>query len=444
MYSAYVTQSPLSPVGSTFTFKGKFADANQKQAFRVYYSDNTFSDFEFKKIKSLYYSATSTANPPCNVIKPNQVQPIIFPLCQVTNATISFPNVKWITAFENPELCFGTVTDYEYQLPANWKIGTFTSTGTNWFSGTNSVVVTSDLGTGDGGVIRIRASNKTCGAGLAANGPITNVLISRPAPNLTFTATQTPICFGTTKAITLNNIPSGASVSWAVTYPNNSQLQIIGCSTCSTVTIQNSGTDNVIGTVTATVQDCSNTYVKTYNVTLGSPPYGIITPYLNYCLGGSDWELGLQASSPDPTVTQYLWSRDGVPAGSGSSWYTYEFPPSCMTIGLKVGNACGVSTEGTQVFCPPCSYRMAISPNPAKGQMNISLDNSLLAKEGKQNSNVIFKLVKAGNSQIIRQWSFTNNQKVYSINITGIRKGIYILEMSAGNEKESKQVVIEE
>ena len=55
LYSASVTQLPTSPVGSTFTFKGKFGDANQKQAFRIYYTDNTFYDFEFKKIKSLIF-----------------------------------------------------------------------------------------------------------------------------------------------------------------------------------------------------------------------------------------------------------------------------------------------------------------------------------------------------------------------------------------------------
>lgn len=44
-----ITQLPTSPVGSTFTFKGKFADANQKQIFRVYFSDKTSYGFEFLK-----------------------------------------------------------------------------------------------------------------------------------------------------------------------------------------------------------------------------------------------------------------------------------------------------------------------------------------------------------------------------------------------------------
>ena len=37
----FVTQLPTPPVGTTFTFKGKFADANQNQRFRIYHPDNT-------------------------------------------------------------------------------------------------------------------------------------------------------------------------------------------------------------------------------------------------------------------------------------------------------------------------------------------------------------------------------------------------------------------
>lgn len=62
----YVTELPTSPVGSTFTFKGKFADLNQKQTFRIYYQDNSSTPFDFKKIKSLFYGTT------CTPIQPNQ------------------------------------------------------------------------------------------------------------------------------------------------------------------------------------------------------------------------------------------------------------------------------------------------------------------------------------------------------------------------------------
>lgn len=101
----FVTQSPQTPVETTFTFKGKFGDANQKQTFKIYYTDGTSYDFDFKQIKSLFYSATSTTFPPRNVIMPNQTT-LTFPRCQVANATISFPNIQWFTNYENPEICF--------------------------------------------------------------------------------------------------------------------------------------------------------------------------------------------------------------------------------------------------------------------------------------------------------------------------------------------------
>lgn len=437
-----VVQQPFnistSGANKIFNFIGKFADYNNKQTFTVYYTNTSGQaatwDATFIKIKSLLTpNSFSQIFPTPTIITAQR--------CQIQNFNINFANVKYGNPWETPPVGYGTVTNYQYLLPNAWKLGTTPSDGTTWLNGSSNVTITSGLSTGDGTNIRIRPVNTACGTGLVA-GQESYVAISRPAPNLTITATQSYICTtGGTTNLTLNNIPSGATVTWSIVYPPG-QAQIVGCTTCATATLQRIGTDNVITTIKATVLHCSFTYEKTFNVTLGTPPNGIITPYLNYCLGGSDWELGLQASSPDPTVTQYLWSRDGVPAGSGSTWYTYEFPPSCMTIGLKAGNACGFSPEGTQVFCPPCSYRMAISPNPAKDQLNVILENSFLEKKNILNNIVLFKLIRVDNPQFIRQWSFKRIQKNYSLNLNGLKKGIYTLELSTGDEKETKQVVI--
>lgn len=82
----YVTQPPTPPVGTTFTFKGKFGDANQKQTFRIYHPDNTSTPFEFKKIKSLFYSTS------CGQV-PNQ-STITVPRCQIANIPINISNVQ--------------------------------------------------------------------------------------------------------------------------------------------------------------------------------------------------------------------------------------------------------------------------------------------------------------------------------------------------------------
>lgn len=66
----FVTQLPQAPVGTTFTFKGKFGDANQKQTFKIYHPDGTQTDFDFKKIKSLFFNNTISTS--CLPIQLNQ------------------------------------------------------------------------------------------------------------------------------------------------------------------------------------------------------------------------------------------------------------------------------------------------------------------------------------------------------------------------------------
>lgn len=145
----YITQLPIPPVSNTVTFKAKFADLNQKQTFEIHYTDGSQSNFDFYKVKSLFY-----ANP-CSAVP--YVPNIIAPRCEISNFNISFTKGEYGTAFTSPILCFGSISDYEYLIPANWKIGTTVSNGTTWIQGSNNVIISSDLSTGDGMFVTIRA-----------------------------------------------------------------------------------------------------------------------------------------------------------------------------------------------------------------------------------------------------------------------------------------------
>ncbi len=235
--------------------------------------------------------------------------------------------------------------------------------------------------------------------------------------------------------VRVSNIICLSPINWTILSGN---ATITGGQGTNAVTVQTTGNG------TFRISASTAGYIDEKDIFHGAPPYGVITPYLNYCLGGSDWELGLQASSPDPTVTEYLWSRDGVSVGGGSTYATYEFPPSCMIIGLKAGNACGFSPEGTQQFCPPCPYRMAIGPNPAKGQLIVSFDKVFLLKHKTDKNNIVFRLIKIGNLEVVRQWSFKSIQPTYSLQLNNIKQGVYTLEMVIGKERESRQVIVVE
>lgn len=224
-----ITQSPYnitsSATNSSFNFKGKFYDANQTQIFVVNYSNNgnQSKQFPFKKIKSLFF--TSACTPP---IQPNQtsVQPAI---CSAVNIPISFNNISWNNSFE--ALCYGAITTYEYQLPAGWKVGTtFTSTGSNWYAGGNSVTVTTNLLGGNGSVISIRTTNN-CGSGLSNNSIPVNIGVTRPnAPALKLNGASSLTLYcgdATAKIFTVQN-PAACVTSYEWVTANKGWFDVNG------------------------------------------------------------------------------------------------------------------------------------------------------------------------------------------------------------------------
>ncbi|MFT3946268.1 MAG: T9SS type A sorting domain-containing protein [Agriterribacter sp.] len=210
-----ITQQPtaFNAANTNFKFKAKFADVNSKQFVEIQYNSNGKDVFkpEYKKVKSLFYANANN----CDVIQPKftsnnaPVTSFSAPLCQVSTFNITFSNIKWYTEFESPKICFGSISDYEYLLPAGWKLGNNTSNGTAWLQGTNTVTITSDLSTGHGSTILIRPKN-TCGANLA-NGQIpAQIGIIRSAGNLTMSASPNSIPCGSTSPVTftINNTSS--------------------------------------------------------------------------------------------------------------------------------------------------------------------------------------------------------------------------------------------
>lgn len=130
-----VVQQPFNITSSggniTFSFTGRFSDYNNKQTFRIFYTNSsgvaTTWDATFPKIKSLL-----TANS-FSQISPSPTS-ITAQRCQAQNFNISFANVQYGNPWENPPIGYGTVTNYEYLLPAGWSLNGTPSTG-NWMAG---------------------------------------------------------------------------------------------------------------------------------------------------------------------------------------------------------------------------------------------------------------------------------------------------------------------
>jgi hypothetical protein len=464
----YVTQLPTQPVGSTFIFKGKFADANIKQSFRIIYTDNTSYDFEFRKIKSLFYNNQGSQtcprlNPSTTLIQPAR--------CQVVNIPISVTPVSWYTYGENPDYCFGMITTYEYLLPNGWSIGTNVSDGTRWIQSGSSVTVTSDASHGDGGTIQIRPYNN-CGAGLANGYVPVSINISRLRPPLSIISGngQDYICSGTVNYSISGSLPPGATVTWSLNNSSYVSIPNPGTGTTVPVSFVSQGT----ATLTATVTDCIETYPAiTKNIIAGPYIDGFYTVIANsYSCPGCQFNLTGGASmllAPNDVATficnvtsQSLsninWTWSGYTPtnpiiGNGGLGLTFSLPvaSTAWTTRTTYWNITAQHPCGNVNITIPFSvitrgwgFSIVASPNPATNNLAVTFSNeSDSISSLSQSENVVMNLYNFNSTQIVKQWKFKNDQRQYNLNVSGLKAGQYILVVYRGKYQSSTQIRIE-
>ncbi len=199
----FISQQPydFDIQNKSFKIKIKFADINNTQSLNIYYNNsNNVYPVNFFKIKSLFSYTTNF--PYCPGIQ-TPLSPINAPLCKINSFPINFTPVQWQNTSLGQFLCFGTINDYEYLLPANWKLNTIVSTGSNWIQGSNNANITTDLYTQ--GDILISPKNN-CGPNLTNSPSYTTINVNRP-PGFTVLPAVVSIPCGSTDPVnfTVNN-----------------------------------------------------------------------------------------------------------------------------------------------------------------------------------------------------------------------------------------------
>jgi hypothetical protein len=432
----------------TFDFTGRFADYNNKQTFRVNYTNSSGQaatwDATFPKIKSLLTAYS------CSQVFPSPTM-INVPRCQTGNFNISFSNVQYGNPFESPQICYGTITNYEYLLPTGWSLGGITSNGSNWIAGGNNVTVTSDLSTGDGSVIKIRPVNTSCTTGLTF-GQEAYVNISRPQPTLSISSNQFTICSGSAD-FTINGMPDGATVQWSLS--NTTDASIVGCSTCTTVTVARNTSYSTIVSLKATVTHCTFTYEKEADITLGNPftawPY-VIGPDPECLQMGGPVLYGAIISPPGASVIwgyiegQYSGTINYVDAG-GLNQATITIPNNLQNnqIYVAVQNDCGTGVPAIEAFeytedCGPgqewrkkpaanddsdkMESGFKLFPNPPSNQITFQVPNEYVGKS------ILY--ITDLNGRIRLRLNVLNS--IQTINISHLNNGFYLLRL-VGNSK---------
>jgi hypothetical protein len=435
----------------TFDFVGRFSDYNNKQTFTINYLNlsgipSTW-DATYIKVKSLLVANS------CSHISPNQGSINALP-CEIANHAISFSNVQYGNSFESPQICYGTVTSYEYLLPVGWVLNSTTSTGSNWIGGSNSVMVTSDLS--HGGNISIRPAN-SCTSGLIT-GEIVTIPVIRQKPPLTFTGGFS-VC--TSQNFQANSVPAWVTnYTWLVT-PNTVFGNSNPTSNPTTVTKIASGEGDIQLTISSS--SCPLNFVYNTLEITGNPKlvaglpsvqsteslivYGSPGDENDLCLdeekiydfttgSGSTttWSYVTHSGNPQPS-----WS----PMGEDLSLLFFRSTQHTIVFHMDVANPCGSTTYDfgfNQVDCTSKTNApnlFKISPNPANNFLNITpieLNKDL-------NEKLISEVIISDLNSVVHVRKIFQNIKSTQLSIGNLKLGTYFVRIISGDYFEVQTLI---
>lgn len=270
----------------------------------------------------------------------------------------------------------------------------------------------------------------------------------------------------------INNLPTGATVSWSVTPAGIVTINSPNA-TQTTLTRVGNGIIELRATVSGT-GTCGSPVVITKVVTVGSGTTGSITATYNspsnpaqplYPLAKFDLTtyydacLSLRIIPTNvPSGATVTWSA----TAPGASWqqvgnyFVCFFTTLNQTadVNLSISTSCGSSYAHYRFRCVnsgvcggPTPLRAIISPNPAQQTVTVTLneENSIAAKAGVsvQSGNSITQ-VKIYNVHglTVKSVQYTGMTKQVQIDIAGILPGLYFIEVSNGIDKQTSKLVI--
>lgn len=300
-----------------------------------------------------------------------------------------------------------------------------------------------------GGTNATRLSNWLDQTGTNAITTNTTNVSNLFAPNASFSISGDNIfCTTTSNNYFISNLPVGATVQWQVT--PSGIVTVNSPNSAQTTLTKNS--DGVITLSVSITNPCGSPYVATKTITTGTPNLtGTINP------ASSTQPLGMfnNITGPATTYVSYTWpSVSNITITTlGSNPYTpvYSYTGGFyfnLTGGLAIRIA-GTSTCNGSVYSDRYftrssgGYRMIVSPNPAKEKMTVSIvDVSPSIKSSTLQEPVTMTLYNANSMLLIKRWTFSANQKDYTLNIQAIKMGQYVLVVEKGKNRQSQKITI--
>lgn len=225
------------------------------------------------------------------------------------------------------------------------------------------------------------------------------------------------------KIVLAGHSDNGSNIDFAVVRYNNDACPLINLSQSPTICNGESvAVSNNTYTTSGTYKDtlmaafgCDS--MITTNLTVNS----IYNVTLDTTISiGNSIQVGDSIYNSPGTYTNTLFSSKGC--------------DSIVSLNLTVLLITGIGEEGIGSE----KWEVKIYPNPTNGK--IQLIPSRLSGEGNQNSLIGIEIYNLSGEKI---YSTTVNNKQKTVDISAQPKGIYFVEMSYGNERRSKKIILE-
>ncbi len=179
----------------------------------------------------------------------------------------------------------------------------------------------------------------------------------------------------------------------------------------------------------------------TNNSVIWLPPnqsFGVTAYITNPNLPSPTWS---RAASSYP----FSWSSSGTQLNfSGTAGSTaYNQRNGTFTFSVNTGCSVTATTYTWPVIVQSGGFRVAASPNPATDNVVVSIaDESEEVKNLSREETVSMTLYKLDGTSVVKRWIFKNNQNKFTVNVSDVKKGNYILKVQKGKHQQSEQIII--
>lgn len=279
----------------------------------------------------------------------------------------------------------------------------------------------------------------------------------------------------------ITGLPCNATVAWSA-----SPTGVITPNTSASLNPSFSRVSDGLVTLTATISNnCgSQSTTRIKEVIVGMPNASLTGSY-NYTGGGSipianfgnpvtlfgknnaAYAVNIGLNSLYTGINSFVWSVAGgngynnVSFNGGAAYFNLQGTGApTISLNVTVSNFnCGSITRNIVVIANQAGRgSITVTPNPAADNINMAFteasDFTSTQKSGGQTltairsfnstGKTIISLFELNTSSLARQWTKNEiNNKTYNFNLSGLRKGVYMLQVDRNNQATTTKIIIE-